>query len=211
MNAWDLARHGGLAPGDLTPSMSASGEAIKRSLNPEDARVAGGHELLVPTAAHAAADGPELAEGSPAPDVGGLTQDGKELRLGALRGKFVVLYFYPKDDTPGCTKQACNFRDSGAAYIALGAVVIGVSTDAVDSHKAFARKYSLPFPLIADTKGDLVRAFGVKKGWFGFTARTTFIIDPAGVVRRVFRGVNAGKNNDEVLESLKALGAGANR
>jgi peroxiredoxin Q/BCP len=163
--------------------------------------------LLLAAPADARADG-ELAEGSPIPDVGGLTQDGKELRLKDLRGKFVVLYFYPKDDTPGCTKQACNFRDSGAAYTALGAVVVGVSTDGVEAHKAFARKYSLPFPLIADTRNELMRGFGVKKAWLILAARTTFIIDPAGVVRRVFRGVNAGKNNDEVLAALRELGAG---
>jgi peroxiredoxin Q/BCP len=151
----------------------------------------------------------ELAEGTPAPDVGGLTQDGKELRLRDLRGKFVVVYFYPKDDTPGCTKQACNFRDSWKTYQELGAVVVGVSTDNTESHGAFARKYRLPFPLLADPKKEIMKAFGVGTAWFAFAARTTFVIDKEGVIRRVFKKVNAGANNGEVLEALRALGAGS--
>jgi peroxiredoxin Q/BCP len=152
-----------------------------------------------------------LEEGKPAPGFTLPDQHGKTVSLKTLKGKPVVLYFYPKDDTPGCTKEACAFRDARADYEALGAVVLGVSPDSVESHQKFAEKYGLPFTLLADPDREVIQAFGVwkEKNMYGKKSmgveRTTVVIDGKGVVRKVFPRVKVDGHSDKVLEILKSL------
>lgn len=152
-----------------------------------------------------------IAEGQPAPDFALSDQDGNPVTLGSLKGRPVVLYFYPKDDTPGCTKQACAFRDARADYEKAGARVLGVSPDDVKSHGKFAKKYELPFTLLADPTTETCAAYGVwkEKGMYGKTymgvERTTFVIDGRGVIRRIFPKVKVDGHADEVLEAIQSL------
>ena len=145
------------------------------------------------------------AVGQPAPAFQSVDQDGKPVSLAEFKGRAVVLYFYPKDDTPGCTKEACSFRDGYAQIQATGAVILGVSADDAKSHKAFAEKYHLPFQLVADAKHAIIDAYGVRMPLMGWAKRTTFIIDKAGVVQKVFEGVSPATHEPEVLAALKAL------
>ena len=153
-----------------------------------------------------------IEEGQPAPDFTLLDQEGKAVTLSALRGKPVVLYFYPKDDTPGCTTEACAFRDAEADYRAAGAKVLGVSPDDVKSHGKFAAKHNLRFPLLADTETKACQLYGVwkEKSMYGKTymgvERTTVLIDGRGVVRKVFPKVKVSGHSDAVLDALKILG-----
>jgi peroxiredoxin Q/BCP len=125
-------------------------------------------------------------EGDPAPDFTLPDQDGTETTLSDLRGSWVVLYFYPADDTPGCTAESCSFRDSHEDFVDAGARVVGISGQGVESHKKFAEKHRLPFTLVAD-EGDEVRTrYGVSKTLGLFPGRVTFVIDPDGIVRKVF-------------------------
>jgi peroxiredoxin Q/BCP len=149
-----------------------------------------------------------VEEGSPAPDFELEGDGGETIRLSELRGKPVVLYFYPKDDTPGCTKQACGFRDAYREYQERGAVVLGVSPDDTGSHRKFKDKYGLPFTLLADPEHEVADAYGAwgEKKYAGKTylgiIRSTFVIDPEGNVARAMYGVNAERNPAEVLEAL---------
>jgi peroxiredoxin Q/BCP len=148
--------------------------------------------------------------GKPAPDFTLLDQQGKKVTLSELKGSPVILYFYPKDDTPGCTKEACGFRDEFAYYEKAGAKVIGVSPDDVASHAKFTKKYELPFTLLADSDNKVCEAFGVwkEKNMYGKkymgVERTTFVIDSKGVVRQVFPKVKVEGHSDAVLEALKS-------
>jgi peroxiredoxin Q/BCP len=144
-----------------------------------------------------------LAVGSEVPDVSALAQDGKTVHLRALKGKPLVVYFYPKDDTTGCTIEAKGIRDQYKDLKSL-ATVFGVSTDTQDSHKAFADKYSLPFQLLDDSSHTLVTAFGVPV-FSGHAKRVTFVIDKTGNVAKVFPNVNPDGHAAELLEALKAL------
>jgi len=152
-----------------------------------------------------------IEEGAPAPDFTLQADDGKEVRLSALRGKPVVLYFYPKDDTPGCTKEACAFRDRSADLKGKGAVVLGVSPDDVTSHGRFRDKYSLNFPLLADTGHRVAETYGAwrEKNLYGKTSmgiqRSTFLIDRDGKVRKVWKKVSVDGHDAEVLAALAAL------
>ncbi len=148
---------------------------------------------------------PLIDPGQPAPDFALPDQTGKTQRLADSRGKWVVLYFYPKDDTPGCTKEACSLRDGSADLKAAGAVVLGVSADDVSSHQAFASKYNLPFSLLADPQGTIIQAYGVRMPVLGIAKRVTFLIDKQGVVRKVFTDVQTSSHDRQVLEALKAL------
>jgi peroxiredoxin Q/BCP len=140
--------------------------------------------------------------GDQAPDFALPTHSSKAIRLSDLRGKkAVVLYFYPKDDTPGCTKEACGFRDNYAVLAKADVEVIGVSADSLDSHAKFAQKYSLPFPLVSDADGSLRKQYGVG-GESGRPARTTFVIDKGGVVRQVLSGIAATAHVEKSLEAL---------
>jgi len=144
--------------------------------------------------------------GESAPEFDGLTSDGSKLGLKDFVGKKnVVLYFYPKDDTPGCTKEACSFRDNVEPLRRLGAEVVGVSLDSVDSHKKFTSKYNLPFPLISDKEKRIAQAYGVLKETGTSASRVTFIIDRAGKVAKVFPKVDVSKHTEEVIEALKTL------
>jgi peroxiredoxin Q/BCP len=151
----------------------------------------------------------KLQEGDPAPDFTAATQDGTEVSLSDFRGRPVVLYFYPRDNTPGCTTEACGFRDHWAELEAAGAVVLGVSTDSVRRHANFARKYELPFRLVADPEHEVVRAYGVEgeKRFMGRTSvgtyRVTFLIGPDGRIRRIWPKVKVKEHAAEVLAALR--------
>ncbi len=140
-----------------------------------------------------------LKVGDRAPEFTAATDAGMPVSLKDFRGKKIVLYFYPKDDTPGCTREACNFRDNHNAVLASGAVVLGVSTDNVDSHLKFKQKYDLPFPLASDPDQKIVNTYGV---WQGKTVRTTFIIDEHGKISHIFPSVKVDGHVDEVLAAL---------
>jgi peroxiredoxin Q/BCP len=151
-----------------------------------------------------------LAVGDPAPAFELEDQNGESRRLADYRGQWVVLYFYPKDDTPGCTTEACNFRDDVPRLRQLGARVLGVSLDSRASHAEFAEAYHLPFPLLADRDGEVARAYGA---YFGlgplrFAKRHTFIIDPDGRIARIYRDVKPASHSDEVVAAVMALQGG---
>jgi peroxiredoxin Q/BCP len=148
----------------------------------------------------------KLKVGDAAPDFEGSTADGTRLGLKNFIGKKnVVLYFYPKDDTPGCTKEACNFRDNLQPIRSLGADIVGVSLDSVESHKKFATKYGLPFPLISDKGKRIATAYGVLKDTKTSTNRITFLIDTEGKVAKIFPKVDVTKHTEEVVAALKEL------
>lgn len=155
----------------------------------------------------------ELAVGNPAPSFVLNDQQGQAHRLTDHRGRWVVLYFYPKDDTPGCTAQACGFRDDIAALRAMGVSVIGISLDDEASHKRFAAKYALPFPLLADVRGETAKAYGALWGLgpLRFAKRQTFLIDPAGNIAKIYRRVDPKGHSDRVIADLRALGADTTR
>jgi peroxiredoxin Q/BCP len=151
-----------------------------------------------------------VEEGKKAPDFTAATGGGK-LKLSDLRGKPVVLYFYPKDDTPGCTTEACGFRDSAAEFKKLKAQVVGVSKDSVARHDKFKAKYQLNFPLVSDEDGKICEKYGtwIEKSLYGRKYmgidRATFLIDKDGVVRKIWHKVKVNGHVDAVAEALKAL------
>jgi peroxiredoxin Q/BCP len=152
-----------------------------------------------------------IQEGDTAPDFELENQDGKRVKLSELRGSPVVLYFYPKADTPGCTTQACGIRDRSDEYGAVGATVLGVSPDKPAKLRKFADKYGLPFTLLADTEHEVAESYGawVEKSMYGRTywgnARATFVIDTDGKVARVFPKVSPKTHDDVVLDALAQL------
>lgn len=145
------------------------------------------------------------ATGTPAPAFSLADQAGKTRTLAEFRGKWVVLYFYPKDDTPGCTEEACKFRDDIYALSQMGAQVIGVSLDDSASHAQFAKKYSLPFPLLADPSGAVTASYGALPQGSRYAKRYTFLIDPAGKVAKVYTSVETSRHSVEVIEDLKRM------
>lgn len=153
----------------------------------------------------------KLQEGDPAPPFRARAHDGKFVSLADFQGKPVVLYFYPKDDTPGCTKEACGFRDAYAQFQDAGAVVLGVSTDPEKSHQKFIEKFSLPFTLLADTEKQIVRDYGVwgEKSFMGRkymgTHRVTFLIGRDGRIARIWSQVKPEEHAGEVLEAIRNL------
>lgn len=150
-----------------------------------------------------------LEVGQPAPEIALRDGDGHPVSLRDFRGKKVVLYFYPKDATPGCTREACDFRDRCAEFAAAGAVVLGVSPDGESSHRKFAAKYDLPFPLLADVENRAATDYGVwkEKSMYGRTfmgiVRTTVLIDEEGRVARVWPKVRVAGHGDEVLAAVQ--------
>jgi peroxiredoxin Q/BCP len=150
-----------------------------------------------------------LQVGAKAPDFNSTDQDGKKVALKGFSGKKVVLYFYPKDDTPGCTKEACAFRDHFAEFKKLGVEVLGVSVDTEKSHKSFAEKFKLPFTLVADTDKKIVDAYGVwgEKSMYGRkymgTNRVTYLINEAGRIAAVFPKVKPEEHVEEILAQIK--------
>ena len=153
-----------------------------------------------PTAAAAAG---EVSVGKPPPDFTVKDHLGAELKLSALKGTPVVVYFYPKDETPGCTTEAKDFRDSWKDLEKKGVTVIGISTDSADSHKAFATHHGLPFHLVSDEKGTIAKSFGVPNR-LGFLGRQTFVIGADGNVKKIYRDVDVSKHASEVLADLQS-------
>jgi thioredoxin-dependent peroxiredoxin len=148
----------------------------------------------------------QLKEGMQAPSFEGIDQNGKTIKLSDFPGKNIVLYFYPKDNTSGCTAEACSLRDSHDVFLKKGFTVIGVSIDSEKSHKGFATKYSLPFPLIADTSKKIVNDYGVYrekkmygKSFFGIV-RTTFIIDGEGKIEKIISKVDTKNHSDQIFK-----------
>jgi thioredoxin-dependent peroxiredoxin len=148
--------------------------------------------------------------GSMAPEFKLQDQNGKTHQLKDYRGKWVALYFYPKDQTPGCTTQACEFRDNIFAYKEAGAVILGVSVDDVESHKKFSEKHGLPFPILADSTKVTAKDYGVLKSYLGaleLAKRDTFLIDPEGRIVRHYADVDPKGHSKIVLEDIKTLQA----
>ena len=149
--------------------------------------------------------------GDKAPDFTLISDENKTVSLKDLKGQKVILYFYPKDDTPGCTREACDFRDSLPKFGVQDAIVIGISKDNPSRHQKFKQKYALPFSLLADENGDVCEAYGVinKKSLFGKTflgiTRTTFLIDEKGVIRAIWRKVKVNGHTSQVLKELEGV------
>jgi peroxiredoxin Q/BCP len=149
-----------------------------------------------------------LREGDPAPAFTALDQDGQKITLESFRGKKVVLYFYPKDQTPGCTAEACDLRDNYARFREEGFEVIGVSADSASSHKKFIERHELPFRLIADTEKEVLQAYGAwgEKKLYGKTymgiLRKTFIIDEDGIITRIIEKVKTKEHSQQIFEEL---------
>jgi peroxiredoxin Q/BCP len=150
----------------------------------------------------------KLKKGLPAPDFSLKDDEGKTRVLSEFKGTKVVLYFYPKDDTPGCTTEACNFRDDYSSYIDAGITILGVSPDSIDSHEKFRKKFHLPFSLLADEDHKISEAYGVwgKKKFMGKeymgVLRTTFVIDENGRIAHVFEDVKPAEHSNEILVLL---------
>lgn len=148
-----------------------------------------------------------LKEGNKAPDFSGLNQNGTKVSLKEYKSKKVALFFYPEDDTPTCTVQACNLRDNFSALKAAGFEIIGVSPDDLESHKKFENKFQLPFTLIADPKHAIIDKYGVwgEKNLYGHTYmgihRTTFVIDEKGIIKKIFRKPNNKAHAEEIIKS----------
>ncbi len=154
-----------------------------------------------------------LEEGTKAPAFTAVSDNGKKVKLSDFKGKPVVLYFYPKDDTPGCTKEACAFRDKSADWQALGAVILGVSCDDAQSHAKFRDKYQLNFPLLVDEDHKIAELYGAwrEKNMYGKKSmgvqRSTYLIDAQGKVAKVWKRVSVDGHDEQVLEALKAIAA----
>lgn len=148
-----------------------------------------------------------LAPGTLAPDFTATDQDGNRVRLADLRGRPVVLYFYPADDTPGCTREACAFRDRIEAFRSAGALVFGVSTQDEASHREFRDKYALNFPLLADPTKELCRRYNAL-GLLGVAKRVTYVIGPEGTIRAAFHKVDPKGHEDEALRAVAAIQGG---
>jgi len=150
----------------------------------------------------------KLKEGDRAPDFSAATNGGGRISLADLKGKSVILYFYPKDNTPGCTKEACAFRDQFAEFRGKGAVVLGVSTDSAKAHDKFVKKYQLPFTLLVDEEKKIVNAYGVwgEKNFMGVNYqgihRVTFLIGPDGRIKKIWPKVKPEEHAQEVLAAL---------
>ncbi len=149
----------------------------------------------------------DVSVGEPAPDFELTDQDGLLHSLEDYRDRWVVLFFYPKDGTPGCTTEVCEFRDNIFAYRDLNAQILGISLDDIESHKAFSEEHGLPYPLLADVGGDVAAAYGVKTRMFGMTVakRQTFIISPAGHVAKHYEKVKPASHSAQVLHDLTML------
>lgn len=153
------------------------------------------------------------AVGSLAPAFSLADQHGREVSLDILRGKWLVLYFYPRNDTPGCTEEACSFRDDMAQLTALGAQVVGVSIAEAASNADFARKYHLPFPLLADKDGEVAKRYGAFSDWLvtRFARRYTFLIDAQGKIAKTYLKVDTSRHSAEIIADLKQLSSSSGK
>ena len=151
------------------------------------------------------------AIGSDAPSFNLQDQNGEWHALGDYRGQWLAVYFYPRDDTPGCTTEACNFRDNIYAFKAIGAAVVGISVDDVESHKEFSDKYKLPFTILADEDGKTAKTYGVLKDYklLKLASRQSFLVDPEGKIVKHYADVDPDEHTDQVLADIKALMEGA--
>ena len=151
--------------------------------------------------------GEPLMTGSDAPSFNLQDQNGDWHKLAEYRGQWLAIYFYPKDDTPGCTKEACNFRDNIYAFKAIDAAVVGISVDDVESHKKFADKYKLPFTLLADSDNTTATAYGVLKDYklLKLASRQSFLVDPEGKIAKHYADVDPDTHTEEVLADIKTL------
>lgn len=165
--------------------------------------------LSLITTALQAAETPEV--GSPAPGFNLQDQNGEWHTLEDYSGTWLAIYFYPKDDTPGCTTEACNFRDNIYAFKAIGAAVVGISVDDVDSHKEFATKYKLPFILLADEEGETAEAYGVLRDWklVRIASRQSFLVNPQGIIVKHYEDVDPETHTQQVLDDLEVMMAEA--
>ena len=156
-------------------------------------------------------DANSLMVGQPAPPFALHDQNGKLRRLSDYAGKWLVVYFYPKDNTPGCTKEACHFRDDIAKLRDLGVQLVGISLDSTASHDRFAQKFKLPFPLLADDGGGVAKRYDAywSLAFIHFARRHTFIIDPAGQIAKIYRNVDPDTHSAQVIADIKALQQGA--
>tara|TARA_B100001109_G_scaffold160666_1_gene130800 strand:- start:58 stop:585 length:528 start_codon:yes stop_codon:yes gene_type:complete len=147
----------------------------------------------------------ELIIGMDAPNFTLTDQDNIERSLSDYKNKWLVLYFYPKDDTPGCTTEACNFRDNMEIINKLNVSILGVSIDSIESHKEFSEKYSLPFPLLADTNGEVAKKYDSFGSFVGFkyASRHTFIINPSGKIHKIYKKVSPSQHAQEIINELK--------
>jgi len=151
---------------------------------------------------------PTLRPGDDAPDFRAASQTGEAVHLSDFRGRTVVLFFYPRDESPICTKEACAFRDAYEEFVRAGAVVIGVSGDSVDSHQTFARQHQLPFVLISDPNGEIRSDYGIRKTFGLLPGRATFVIDSEGTIRHVFSGqFVAQRHVEEAMGMVQRLAA----
>jgi thioredoxin-dependent peroxiredoxin len=153
----------------------------------------------------ARADEPMLPVGSAAPEVVGTDAKGTTFKLSAQKGRYAIVYFYPKYDSLGCTREACAFRDAFDKFVAAGVTIFGVSRDPTPSHQAFMKKYTLPFPLVADPSGTMQKAYRVPSLAEGVAARVTFLVGPDGKIARVFPDVDPGVHAKEVLGVIAEL------
>ncbi|MFX0168946.1 MAG: peroxiredoxin [Candidatus Hodarchaeota archaeon] len=144
--------------------------------------------------------------GQRAPDFTGVTDEDIKLHLGDLVGNIVVLYFYPRANTPGCTKEACSFRDNMIRLVGMGVKVIGVSTDTVKRQAGFKVKHNLNFPLVADADKTIVKLYGVQKAAIGIAKRVTFLIDREGIIRHVWPQVKVSGHVDQIITKIEELG-----
>jgi peroxiredoxin Q/BCP len=186
-----------------TPSSTASGPASTppppSALAPALASAPG--SAPAPALASGSAPAPaDVLVGKPAPDFSGIAEDGTPVHLAALKGKRVVVYFYPKDETPGCTKEACSFRDTWQEIAKTGAVLVGISADTAESHKAFVAHYKLPFLLLSDPDGKIGDRYGVP--FSGHHQRQTFVVGADGNVFKVYRTVDVTLHAAQVLDDL---------
>lgn len=150
---------------------------------------------------------PILKIGEDAPTFMLPDSQGNQVSLNDYKGKWAVLYFYPKDDTPGCTKEACQFRDDFKTLEALGAKVIGISIDDSFSHQKFAEKYNLPFPLLSDASGEVANRYGALNNFLviKLAKRYTYLINPQGKIAKIYLSVDTSKHSQEIIEDLKKL------
>jgi peroxiredoxin Q/BCP len=163
--------------------------------------------LLISLLSFSAFAGEPPVVGADAPSFKLQDQNGKWHKLEDYRGQWLVVYFYPKDDTPGCTTEACNFRDNIYSFKAIGAAVVGISVDDVDSHKEFSDKYKLPFTLLADADNKTSADYGVLRDYklIKLASRQSFLIDPEGKIAKHYEDVDPDEHTDQVLADIKAL------
>ena len=186
---------------DTTPhpaSPATSSGATAASSESGAAPIAPPMAAAAPTGTTAMTLSADLAVGKPPPDFTAKDQAGKELKLSALKGKPVVVYFYPKDETPGCTKEACAFRDAWKDIDKKGVVLIGISADTADSHRAFAKHHQLPFHLVSDESGTIAKSFGVPNNG-GYLGRQSFVVGADGNLKKIYREVDVTKHASEIL------------